>query len=226
MSTDLTLLYYSANTLPKNVEQNFQNALLKVVGNEFPIISVTQKHTEFGRNLFVGEIGQSYYNIYKQMYFGVQEVKTKYVAVIEDDSLYTAEHFTHRPSDDTVFSYNTNWWFLDPEVFWNRGHIGMFSCIATTKQMHKALKQRFDRFPMEPTPREYQKYFWMEFGKDEKLGFNNERVEFFATKEPLVTLCYYGATYGRPKRHKNTSTSVEELAPWGRATDLRKRIGL
>ena len=110
---DLTLLYYSAHTLPDKLEDSFRSELRSVVKRKYPIISVTQKPVRLGKNICVGDIGRSHYNCYKQIYIGVQNVKTKYVAMVEDDTLYSLEHFSHRPTSDNVFSFNHNMWFLE-----------------------------------------------------------------------------------------------------------------
>ena len=97
---EITLLYYSAHSLPEKVEANFRNEL-----TGYPIISVTQKPINLGQNICVGEIGKSHYNCYKQILIGLREVKTEWVACVEDDTLYNLEHFSHRPDK---ISYNKN----------------------------------------------------------------------------------------------------------------------
>jgi len=221
---DLTLIYYSANSLPENVAVNFRRELLNVTTNVFPIISVTQKPVDFGNNICVSEIGQSYYNLYKQMHIGVQAAKTKYVATVEDDTLYTMEHFAYRPSSDGIISYNKSMWFLDRNIFWNRGGTGTFGCIAPTKILYDTLEQRFRRFSIEPMPRDYQKYFWRDPGQDDQLGFKNQEIEIFSTRVPLITLCYFAATHGWPKRRQQTSKTTDRLEYWGNATELRRKM--
>lgn len=221
---DLTLLYYSASALPGDYGVNLRNKLLEVTDNKFPVISVTQKPIDFGKNICIGEIGQSYYNIYRQMYTGIQEVETRYVALIEDDSMYAPEHFENRPTSDNVFCYNKNMWFLDGDIFWTRGDSGTLNCIAPTKLLHMVLKRRFDRFPVEPIPRNYQKYFWGEPGTFEsKLGFPNIEVEYFPSKIPNLTLVYREATFGRPRRRRRAIVETDKEY-WGNAYELNKHL--
>lgn len=223
MSTDLTILYYSSNRLEPVIAQNFRDELTMVLRGE-PLISVTQQPIDFGQNICVGDIGQSYYNLYKQMLIGLREVKTPWVAMAEDDTLYNREHFDYRPSSDKVIAYNRHMWFLDTAHFWTKMHTGTFGCIAPTQYLLDILEARYERFPEEILPRHSQKWFWMDPGHDARLGFENADTEIFETKEPLITFAYYGATYGKPRRRNRTSVAVEELPRWGNARELRSRL--
>ena len=226
MKNDLTLLYYSANAMDETLAENIRKNLLEVNNGIYPIISVTQKPVSLGENICVGELGQSYYNLYKQIFTGLQRVETKYVAFVEDDSLYNVEHFSHRPSSEDTFSYNKNIWFLEKEVFYNKNHVGGFATIAGTKAMIEALSQLFEKYPTEPLPRNDYKHVFVEPGKYTKeMGFREQKVEYFNTKIPLITLCHRTATCGWPKRRNRTSIIVVgELPDFGLATDLRKKL--
>lgn len=225
METDLTLLYYSSNVLDERVTNNLRNELLKTTQGKYPIISVTQKQINLGENVCIGNIGQSYYNMYKQIFAGALKVKTKYVALVEDDSLYNMEHFSHRPMYDDVFSYNKNIWFLDKNIFWTKDHIGGFTTIVSTKLLIETHSQIFEKYPVEPLPREKQKHLLLEPGiRDEQLGFRKQKIEYFSTKNPLITLCYWGATAGWPRRRERNSTTAEYLENWGDAKELRTKL--
>lgn len=221
---DLTLLYYSAHTLPELCEINIRNELLKIVKNNFPIISVTQKPIDFGENICVGNIGVSHYNCYKQIYIGAQQVKTKYVAMIEDDTLYNLEHFSHRPTSNDVFSYNKSMWFLEDKKFWHKYQTGMFACITTTDLLCLTLKERFEKFPIEPKPVRSQRHYWQEPGRDGRLGFKDRKVEYFFTKIPLITLNYYDGLDGKKKSNCNPPVVVETIDFWGSALKLKKKL--
>ena len=95
---DLTIIYYTANLVPDSFFKKTSEALLKAAG-EVPIISVSHKPIELGKNICVGEIGQSVLNIYKQVLIGCKEATTKYVAMAEDDTLYPPDHFEYRPPE-------------------------------------------------------------------------------------------------------------------------------
>lgn len=152
---DLTLLYYTDNTLEEKTRKKIANNLIKVTGNRYPIISVSQKPIKLGKNICVGEIGKSKYNAYKQILIGADEVRTKYIACIDDDTLYSKEHFEFRPDRDT-FSYQTNYWFAQPEIdyYWRIHNMekrgGMWGCICTKDILIKHLSKRYKTYNSDP----------------------------------------------------------------------------
>lgn len=221
---NLTLLYYSAHSLPQYCETNVRNELLKIVSDQYPIISVTQKPIALGTNICVGDIGKSHYNCYKQIYIGVKEVKTKYVALIEDNTLYNPEHFSFRPISDNIFFFNNNMRFLEDAKFWHKGQTGMFSCIVNTKLLRKVLSERFEKYPIEPQPRRSQRHYWQEPGRDDRLGFAKQNVQYFSTRIPLLTLNYYNALDGKKKSSTHEPAVETEIEFWGKAEVLKKRL--
>jgi hypothetical protein len=76
-------------------------------------------------------------------------VKTPYIAIAEDDTLYNEEHFSYRPKDNE-FAYNMTHWSLftwgDPTYHW-RNRRGNYSMIAPTKLLLEALEERFEKWP-------------------------------------------------------------------------------
>lgn len=226
---DLTLLYYTANRIKESCAERVRNHLLETTDLKFPIISVSQKPINFGRNICVGDIGQSFYNCYKQIYIGVKEVKTKYVACCEDDTLYNAEHFSYRPSADDIFSYNCNLWYTNGRIFWQRNDIpltntGMSCCIALTELLRRNLEIKFRKCPIEPLPRTKESQIhWQEPGrKDEKFGINDVKVEYFTTKDPIVGFNRRGTLSGKQRQGGVERIEIDCLEPFGKAIDVWK----
>src|SRR5574337_68473 len=224
--SDLTVLYYSSNRMAEQTAANFRQELRKVVDGKYNVIAVTQKPIkERGwLNFCIGDIGQSYFNLYKQMYVGLQEINTPFVAMAEDNTLYNSEHFEYRPMTLEIVAYNKHMYFLDNDTFWTKGHVGTFGCIAPTKYLRDSLAARFERFPEEMLPRRYQKWFFMDPGFEDRLQLPKLETEKFHTKTPLITMAYFGGTYGKPKRRSGTSHALEELPDWGKAKELRDHL--
>ena len=195
---DLTILYYTANIFEPSGERIRQH--LQAEAREIPIISVSQKPMIFGGNIWVGEIGISKYNIYKQIYTGVQAVKTKYVACCEDDVLYNYDHFKYRPKQG-IFAYDCNMWFAEPEEFWRRPQIhersGMFGCIVETQTLYDEMKKRFDKYP-QPDPKNYD---W---------GEPQSPVEYFMGDYPLIVFCHDTSTKKKRLLEKHKRNSLPE----------------
>ncbi len=228
--TDLSLLYYSCHSLPEHQEVYMRNELAKVAkAGEYPIISVTQKPINFGQNICLGQIGKSHYNYFKQILAGAKAAKTKYVACCEDDTLYSLEHFSHRPSSDNIFAYNEHAWFLERSrakgsLFWHKYQKGEgYALIAPTELLISTIEERFEKYPVEP-PRARQKHYWQEPGRDDRLGLEKRPIEFFKTDIPLVTLNYYDGLNGKKTSASHPPVVKTKLEHWGEAEDLAKKI--
>jgi hypothetical protein len=218
--TDLTLLYYTANKIEDYLGENVRKHLLEINANKYPLISVSQKPLDFGQNICVGEIGMSYYNCYKQILEGAKIVKTKYVALCEDDTLYSQEHFSHRPSNDEVFSFNKNMWYAEEIGFWNKGRTGMCTCIVSTKYLIDTLTPRFIKYPESAnlSPKTMLKYF------QEPGRFDGANIEYFKTKIPILTFNYFHALGGKAGSFHSRPTVEQSLVPWGDAWELKKKF--
>jgi hypothetical protein len=192
MVNDLTLIYYSANVIPEITAERIRENLLLVTKGQYPIISVTQKPIDFGKNICIGELGQSKYNEYKQILIGAKEAKTKYIACVEDDALYAPEHFTFRPPADT-FGYEMNYWFaqLGQDFYWrhSKGKMsGMLGCIVETDTLIKNLTKRYEMYPTNPWDKDPD--LRLQFGEpayyDENFGMENKRVMFSSDKPGVM----------------------------------------
>lgn len=121
--SDVTILYYTSNREdPKFEEAVRQNTFNN--SNGLPIVSVSQKPIDFGRNICVGEHGSSYYNEFKQIQIGLREIDTKWVLVTEADVLYPPEYFQFVPEDDfIVYRYHPVYVHFEkrPSKFYYKG---------------------------------------------------------------------------------------------------------
>jgi hypothetical protein len=220
---DLTLLYYTSDVAWPEMTRNVRKHLLEITEGKLPIISVSQKPLDFGNNVCVGLIGQSYYNAYKQMLIGALKVKTKYIACVEDDTLYSMEHFAHRPPKDT-FSFNTNMWYTEEDYYFNKYDHGMCTCIVETETLINTLRPRFIKYPTQPESLRMQRYF-QEPGRDDmKFGIPNAKVELFKTKIPILTFNFFAGLGGKKISREHTPIVEIELEPWGNCLELKKHF--
>jgi len=133
---NLTVLYYTSNREKPEFEEIIKRKLIEVMG-DIPIISISQKPMDFyglfsnkdnnegveylidHKNIVVGDVGLSDYNIYRQMQIGCLEAKTKYVCTAEADCLYPPTgYFDFKPPDDWTAGHYTNMYIL-----WKGSHI-------------------------------------------------------------------------------------------------------
>ena len=92
----MTIVYYTGHTGEPFFEQKIREELLKS-SKGMKIVSVSQKPLDFGENICVGDVGKSHFNAWKQMKIGVENAKTKFVCMAEDDTLYPEEYFEFVP---------------------------------------------------------------------------------------------------------------------------------
>lgn len=214
---------------------NTQKYLLKAVGDA-PIICVSFKPTIIGKNctnICIGEQKRSNYMLYKQVLMGTREAKTKYVAMAEDDMLYSPEHFAHRPPDDYTFSYDINKWsifsWLKPPIVSYRVRKLMNSLITTKSALLKTLEERYAKYPvLEQIPPNFFKMYWGEPGRFENhLGITPVKTEEYMSDVPNIMFSTSEALgyldLGTRKAH--SEIRANRVDPWGSAEEILKLYG-
>jgi len=221
--SDITILFYTANLPPEPFASNIRKALLEVTRG-IPIISISHKPMDFGTNICVGDLPHTHYSMFKQIWIGAQNAKTKYVACCEDDTLYTSRYFEYRPTDN-VFAYNQNRYRVYKDCFALRylgrhpTTSGMWNCIAPTELMVETLGKRFEKFPVSGSL-----VHWGEPGRyDHRLGLPRPQSYRFYASIPNVTFSHRGLGGKRPIISKY-DTIERELPYWGKAEELWNRM--
>lgn len=223
MRSDLTAIYYTGNNLPERFERKMQENLLKALDG-LPLLSVSQKPMLFGINILVGDIGRSHFNIYRQALKGAKHAKTKYIALCEDDILYSKEHFAHTPPDG-VFSYNMSYWgiytWVTPAVYSYKGRANLHSLICERDLFIEAMEERFKRWPIDD---KINKDHWGEPGRYENfLGVKQQQRSEFYTEIPNIAFSHESALSfeGLGRRKKIGHMRAYDIPYWGKAEDIK-----
>lgn len=109
---DVTVIYYTSNREKEEFESKIRGNLLKTI-ESLPLISVSQRPINFGKNICVGDVGTSDHNIYRQIQIALMNVKTKFVATAEADCLYPPSgYFDFEPPDETTAYHYLNVWVM------------------------------------------------------------------------------------------------------------------
>jgi hypothetical protein len=246
--TDLTILFITANRVPEAWASYHRDMLLEAVGDS-QIITLSMKPTSIGLNIvqeegrfsyesnpdypdphLVDAVTGEYSGFYAQLLKGCRLADTPYVAVAEDDTLYTKEHFGHRPSMDTL-AYNLGRWSLytwGPPVYSYMKSLMGCAGIYPRKLAVDMLEERFsifkDKIPF--------KYFG-ELGRYEKwLGVTIHPVEVFYSVPPIIQFNHdYFSTVPNTeeyiaRRHKKRMGFLRamDIPYWGKASELVKRF--
>ena len=100
------ILYYSENKLDGTKLNDLCRKTILASG--LPIISVTQKPIDFGRNIKFRGRGRSHSFLYKQIMVGLKASKADYMFFCEHDVLYHPSHFEFVPPTRDKYYYNNN----------------------------------------------------------------------------------------------------------------------
>lgn len=218
---DLTIIYYTANVIPEKFAETVRTQILKVAGNN-PIISVSHKPIEFGQNIIVG-LPRHHLNIYRQALLGAKQATTKYIALAEDDVLYSPEHFRYR-SKDGRFAYNLGTWNVftwGEPLFNHKERRNMGQLICERELFIEAMEERFKKWPDDD---KIDLGHWAEPGKYEKhLGVTVRDCEFFYSNPPNIIFCHQAAlSYDNlGERKKMGELRASSLPYWGNAVHIR-----
>lgn len=96
MKNNATIIYYSSNREDPGFEGRVIENLLKVSGG-LPVISVSHKPIDLGKNICVGDVGTSGFNMFRQVQIACQAADTDFVISAEADCLYPPDYFEFRP---------------------------------------------------------------------------------------------------------------------------------
>jgi hypothetical protein len=231
---DITIVYYTSNFLDEvnpYFLENTKKQLLKAADG-LPIVIVSQKPTLFGDNsinVCLGNIGRSHLNIYRQILEGCKAAKTEYVAMAEDDILYSWEHFHSKVPLKDVFLYDMNkislfTWTKPPMFSFRHNRMVVNQLIAKREMLIEAMEERFAKFPDESkVPLKH----WGDPGRYENyLGVTVRETDQFMSTCPSIVFSHehaYGyLNQGRKKRLGDLR--IIEVPYWGRAEDVLKRF--
>ena len=229
--SDLTILYITASEMP-DCWLRFQLDRFKAAAQRYPVISVSRQPLHLGTNLLDDE-PKSYWNIYMQMLRSAKMARTPFVAMAEDDVLYTLEHFRKfRPSTDAV-SYDRSRWSLfawEPQpIFCLRNRLSNCSLIAPRELLIHALEERAAKWP-DGAPNSIVG----EVGRESvshRLGVAHVKCEEWWCREPIVHLNHLTGTdtgdYGHDAQGRHWTKphgqiKAIEIPLWGRAADIVK----
>lgn len=217
---DLSIVYYTVNVISDYFMRNTQYQLLKSAGN-IPIISVSRKPMNFGKNTWV-DLDRSHFNIYRQALMGAKQATTKYVALCEDDVLYTPEHFKYRPKKP--FAYNMNFWNIatwEP-IFTQKsgGRRNLGQLICEREAFIEAMEERFRKYP---NPKGDLKDIWAEPSKYERqLGVTVREYEPFYTNPPNIMFSHETSLSfkGLGTRKRLGEIRALEIPVYGKASEV------
>jgi len=249
---DVTIIYYTDNRLDEPLNTACQRHLAELSERiDVPVISVSHIPIKLGHNIAIGKKKRGWKSVYRQLYIGVENAKTKYIATAEHDCFYTEEHFKYSHIDDGAFNYNSNHWFVQFSEKRHSDLNGMYSrfrgerlalsqLICRRDLLLSVINTRFEMLSNDYSP--VRKYVFAgepglsklriysnkkRFGEFEALPeniknqLNNEKYSSFKTKLPNLDV-----------RHDNNLTGPKrggerrwDLSPWGNFKEMVDKYG-
>lgn len=220
---DLTVIYITANKLPKHFAEYQRKILLKAIGN-YRLISISREPIFFGE-LLLDDGKKSLSNIYRQILRAAKIARTDYVAIAEDDCFYHESHFNfYRPPMDT-FAYNQNRFALftwgDPIFSW-RDRKSNCSLIAPRELLIEALEERFAKWP-DGTPDKITGEVGRSMVEKNLKITPRKSIEKFS-EVSIIQFNHDNASEDRQVNHRKKLGQIKcyDLYHWGHAKKLRE----
>ena len=128
---DATVLYYSSNREDLEFETKVIMRLVQNCG-KLPIVSVTQRPIPLGKNIVVGDVGTSGFNMIRQIQIGCAHATTRFIISAEADCLYPPDYFWFRPDRDDACYRNTNTYLMGHkrDCFWKKNEGGTWAQVV------------------------------------------------------------------------------------------------
>ena len=213
--SDLTVLYYTSNREGDKFEARVRNNILKVKA-KLPIISVSQKAINFGKNIVVGDHGASGFNMFRQIQIGLREVKTKFVVSAEADCFYPPDYFQFiPPRNDTPYRNNNT--FLLPQFkdyFLKKNEGGTWAQVINKDFYLERLNYLFKDAPDWSVE---EKSFPKERSGKEDIF---EHIEYYTGKNPCISV---KSQRGMRSYSHSERVPVYKLPYWGIASNFRNK---
>lgn len=217
IKSDLTVVYYTADQLPKKFSTTVFDTLWDNLEPDAP--PPIEIHKE-------SSVAPSHFGIYRQALQGAKWARTKYIALCEDDVLYSPEHFKYRPKK-APFAYNMNFWNIHTwgePVFTQKsgGRRNLGQLICDRQAFITAMEERFAKYP---DPADDLKPIWAEPSKYEnQLGVTSQDWEAFHTNPPNIMFSHQTSLsyQGLGERKRLGEIRATEIPSWGHAKDIRK----
>jgi len=242
---DITVIYYTSNYLEEKNPyflKNTEDQLVKAAG-ELPLVVVSQKPTVINgwkgeqTNVNLGNIGRSHLNIYRQILEGCKVAKTDFVAMAEDDILYSKEHFHPQEyvkewKNDTFYydmaKLSILTWYKPPIFSFRTKRRVVNQLIAPRQMLIDSMEERFKRVEelLKVTTLDKIIKYWGDPGRYENiLGVTVRKAEEFYSWVPSVVFSHeyaYGYEFNQGKKKKQGDIRIVEMLDWGRASDVMK----
>jgi len=210
-----TIIYYTSNQEHPEFEARIRANILKVT--DLPVVSVSQYPIDFGKNICIGDVGASNFNMFRQIQIGCQNTKADFVISAEADCLYPPDYFTFRPKELDRCYRNSNVYVMgDHRNYWFHKKEGATHAqIIGRKYYLEVLKEQFRGVPQWSVE---EKNFPKERKKKDDIF---DKIYYWQTENPVFQVKTH-----RSMRYYTHSERVPiyDLPYWGNGKEVRKKL--
>lgn len=213
-SSPRVIVYYTDSRLDEKLAVQVRKQIKRCAG-PIPIISVSQKPLDFGRNICVGEKPQTYKSAYEQMREGINAASPDSIIYLcEHDVFYHPSHFAFLPKRKTHAYFNQNCFHyaLGADSFLKaKGKRAQSQCVARREVLLAHCDDRLQNWTGSQPPKMQIRWF----------GFNSDR--------PNVDIRHgENLTTDKGDRLKWLAGDLKgtvNLAGWGRPSHFESKVG-
>lgn len=215
----MTIIYYTSNRESTFFESLIREELIRS-SRGLPIVSVSQKPIDLGKNICVGDVGASNINTKRQILIGLKHAETENVCMAESDFLYPPAYFKFIPEEkDTVYYLDNLYvlWINRDRFHRKRNSDGALVCNREylIKRLSEALENAPEWFDGRNEPQYKGKL------KHNTILYDGKRKPF-TTEVPAVTFkTGRGISWKCPHSKYTYKT---KLPYWGTAKSLNRRF--
>lgn len=217
-SSQLTVIYYTSNREDEKFELKIRRRLLPVIG-DLPLISVSQKPIDFGKNICVGDIGVSNQNTFRQIQVGAKAATTPFIITAEADFLYPPEYFRFIPPDNACYRLDNVWiLYRDSSAGFVRKSYSEGASVYPREYIIRHIDRRLKGRGMWNPVLEHGRAVPRFFYKDTDF-------RFFHLDSPAVSIKTREGMHPTTGVIRNQDRfGVKELPYWGSAAGLRQEL--
>lgn len=199
------IIYYTDNNLSEPIFSTVQD-LIKKAG--LPIISVSLKPVNFGRNLTLN-LKPSIVTMIKQITLALEASDADIVFFCEHDVLYPVSHFKFEPKKDNIYYYNNNIWRWkypgNTAITYDR--LICLSTLCVNRQFalahYQSRLKKITELNLEAVNSHeplWARIWGYEPGtkKTKRGGFSDDDFEVWTSKEPVIDI-RHSKTFSPPK---------------------------
>jgi hypothetical protein len=215
--TNKTILYYTSCAEKPDFEKKIQENILK--NTYLPIISVSQKPIDFGKNICIGSVGKSYINEWRQILIGAKEATTDWLVFAESDFLYPREYFEFDPPKGAdIYRYDNVWILFKNKDKFYRKKYSEGSQIVNREWIINKLEESLEGLPEWFDGREVPYV-----SKEQRNAFHHMPYELFHGEVPCISFKTGDGVRGWTRTKKGDENISDTLPHWGNSIDLKKK---